>query len=127
MKAISDARDTHLSAVMGGSETNCLLDALITDPDFPFVTNIESVIAILKGIYKPGPKDLARVGMKSMLERKQNIIERNSLKKKQDCILLNSPTPRNCNVQLILVLDKDKESSVRQIVISSCAPYTAKQ
>ena len=25
----------------------------ITDNDFPFVTDIESVIAILKGIYKP--------------------------------------------------------------------------
>ena len=53
MKAISDARNTHLSAVMGGSEANCLLVALITDPNFIFVTNIESVIAILKGIYKP--------------------------------------------------------------------------
>ena len=38
---------------MGGSETSCLLDALITDPDFPFVTNSKSVIAILKGIFKP--------------------------------------------------------------------------
>jgi hypothetical protein len=36
VKAISDARNTHLSAVMVGSETNCLLDALITDPDFYF-------------------------------------------------------------------------------------------
>ena len=53
VKAISDARNTHLSAVMGGSETSCLLDALITDPDFPFVTNSKSVIAILKGIFKP--------------------------------------------------------------------------
>ena len=29
VKAISDAHNTHLSAVMGGSETNCQLDALI--------------------------------------------------------------------------------------------------
>ena len=27
--------------------------ALITDPDFPFVTNIESTIAMLEGIFKP--------------------------------------------------------------------------
>ena len=50
VQAISDARNTHLSTVMGGRETNYLLDALITDPDFIFVTNIESFIAIERNL-----------------------------------------------------------------------------
>ena len=57
MEALSDARDAHLSAVMkGGIESNCLLDALTADHAFPFVTNIESTIAMLEGCFKQRPK-----------------------------------------------------------------------
>ena len=53
MKALSDARDAHLSAVMkGGIESNCLLDALTADHAFLFVTNTESTIAMLEEIYR---------------------------------------------------------------------------
>jgi len=57
VEALSDARDAHLSAVMkGGIESNCLLDALTADHAFPFVTNIESTIAMLEGCFKQRPK-----------------------------------------------------------------------
>jgi len=52
MKALSDARDAHLSVARGGRESNCLLDALTTDTAFIFVTNTQSTIAILEGIYR---------------------------------------------------------------------------
>ena len=88
MQAISDARNTHLSTVMGGREANYLLDALITDPDFIFVTNIESFIAILKGIYKPHRPKGSGTSRNDEHARKKAII-RNSLKKKKNSFLLN--------------------------------------
>lgn len=51
-KAISDASNTHLNAVMK-DRSERLLDAIITDNDFPFVTEDKFVIDILNGICKP--------------------------------------------------------------------------